>query len=417
LDRAIIFSDLYYGDWSSVVALFRGAKKRVVIQNVRKTGRKAEETGLFELLSAASCTVLDKRLLFYTGFGDLAALDLKTRRIDYLSNKNDGIDTRSVFQIQGKLYRLDNCSAKITEIASGAELYLTEAEESSAHVRFAETYDSFLFVLYGDGLFFGNIDVTNKSYRFLNLQKKLEDFIILKKTDCSFIYGGRHENKIYIQENTNGYMLCYELEQDKWEAYRLPAEAGRIQHMACREDMIFLLNYKNEVYRWFPREKRVRLIWRADVYRDVKQYFGRIHICKDRLILLPWLNGSDIVLLDYQRGQSVLYKDYPEDFSYSFNDLYKYVTYTETEQTVYYPMRSSNYFLCISKTGGTLNWIKPILPGKEIVLNKFKSSCLKKWIQAEMIPLNEYMDMVNQQEADEVDDCCVGEKIWKGIKG
>ncbi len=417
LDRAIILSDLYYGDWSSVVPLVKKAKKISIIQNVRKTVQKTAENKLYEMLSASSCAVLDKKLLFYTRLGDLAELNLETGKLDYIPNKTDDLDTRSVFQIENKFYRLDNESAKITDIASGVEFYLEEAAESSAHIRFAEKYNSFLYVLYGDGLLFLEIDVNNKSYRHMNLKKKLEDSADLKKVDCSFRYGGLHENKIYIQENENGYILCYELDADRWEIYRPPSKIGSIQHIACKGDMIFLLNYKNEIYRWFPQDERIELIWSSEQYQNTKQYFGRIHICKDRLILLPWRNGSDIVFLDYKKGRADLYEDYPKGFGYVLNDLYKYVIYTETEQAVYYPMRSSNYFLCISKETGTLNWIKPIMPDKELVLKKFKSSCSKKRIQTEIAPLNDYISAVNKGEGKDKKDPCVGEKIWREIKG
>ncbi len=373
-------------------------------------------TELLGMFASSACMVQDGRMFFYTKYGDLVTLDLLSGKMDYADSRSSSVDARSIFWIDHRLYRLDQRQKKIIEIDGGRQISLAEVQACGAFIQFAEKYHSYIYVLYGNGSFFLDIDVSNADYHYMNLKKQLLHTENFERESSHFSYSGLHENRIYMFQKRGGYLLCYDLDRKKLKKCRMPAELGDCRHIAVKGDILFVLNCKNEVYRWDYKNGGLKLVWRLRQDQQMR-CFGRIHFCGDKLVLLPFLDGKDIIFIDPETGQSVLYDHYPEDFGYIMPDQYKYVQYADTAQTVYYPMRSSCYFLMISKTEGTLKWLKPKMPCTEQIIERFHNSYKRLAVHDESVPIEEYLSIaVSQNKLKAMPAGSIGKNIWNTLK-
>lgn len=368
-------------------------------------------------LATSSCEVDDDVMYFYTKFGDFVSLNLSDGKMKFKNDKGNGINTRSVFKIDGRLYRIDNGAEKIIEIDTGREIGLIEAKNCGAHIQFAEKYNSNVSILYGNGMLFYDIDVKEGNYCYKDLRNELSELGALVKGCCNFCYSGLHGKKIYIFQKQGGYMLCYDLQQDVLEKYKLPAELGDCQHIAVEEDTIYVLNRRNEIYQWKNKNSHIELVWKSKRYEDVEQYFGRIHLLGGKFIVLPWLDGEDIVIVDHKKGQDTVYEGYPKGFGYIMGDQYKYVLYAQTEKEIFYPMRSSSYVLNISKSTGEIRWIMPVLPREEKLIDLAKNSYMELEMHHEVLTLDEYLSIILHEKAiNNQKNSNMGADIWRAMK-
>lgn len=159
---------------------------------------------------------------------------------------------------------------------------------------------------------------------------------------------------------SDGYLVSFDMETDRYVTYALPIDA-----MACRcmqwngENLYFLLN-SNKIYSWKKNAKKAECIWDAGEYLNKEGYFNFLQVCSNTIVLLPCF-GDDVVLVDKISGEAHRYNGYPEDFKYICNSKQsKYGMGHEIFGSNIHPLRE-NYLMSIDAEAG-IGWIKPTSP-------------------------------------------------------
>ena len=114
---------------------------------------------------------------------------------------------------------------------------------------------------------------------------------------------------------------------------------------------------------------------------------------RDKIFLLPD-QGSDIFYI--YNGKLEKYYDYPSDFTFIGDvNWSKYVAPVETNECVYYPMRSCNYLMIILKNESSIEWKR--VEGDEFIEHEMVKIFVEENIIEERdLSLKEYLNAIKK---------------------
>lgn len=376
-----------------------------------------DDMRLLRHLRAYAGDALNDVFYFYSAYGGLLRMDLKDGQMEYLNSPSifsESTDSLCFFLVRNcdKIYQMNSHSGEIVGFDHNVHCSLKEMGEVDSAPLFVQSFGPYIYCLLNNGMLFTDIDVGTGEYTFVDWRK-----IFSKKSETYPIsYGGLHGDKIFAFSWDRRDVVIYEMKQAEQKRYHFPEDIGMCKHIAPKDNGIFVLNENNQIYYWEPQNGHANKIW-DEVHFSTeeikKDSCGRIHLCGNKLVILPSRNGEDIRILDVASGVTDTYRDYPDDFQYMMGDPYKFVRYVETETEIIYPMRSANYVLKIDRRTGKLYWVRPRLPKEEDILAHFRPN--KSNVYEEMFPLKSYPMLVkgNGMHCLRME---TGEKIWNFLK-
>lgn len=163
---------------------------------------------------------------------------------------------------------------------------------------------------------------------------------------------------------------CYDLASGEMRIYELKRKIVDCVDMVFADENIYILSRWGIIYICNPHELKVDEMKILETeYIGRKSMYGKMIYAGNKLIILPALT-DDIKIIDVLTDNVETYHDYPGDFLY-YNmeymaDWSKYAGLCEDDNYYYCAMRMENYLLKISKCDGTLSWVKPNVPSKEV---------------------------------------------------
>lgn len=365
----------------------------------------------YKYLQAYSCAVRNSKMYFYTKGHELIQIDLETYDTRFVNEdfteKNNNI-VHSVFCVSDRLYYINRTGEMLVEAKTGKSFPLLQEKNEKVYVFFAVQDAEYIYILYSNGMLFSKIDVNNERFEVANLDRDLH----IAGTDAASVdYVGLHNDKIFVFQKSENQMLCYDLKGCSSEVILLPDILGKCMHIAVEKDRIIVLNQESKIYSWNTRGGDIRLLYSFDAKEPVLRSYNRMHIFKDKVILLPGLMGNDILILDKDYHSREIYAEYPKGFAYNMGDSYKYVRYAETESEILYPMRSANYILIISKETGDMRWIQPDIKSVQKMMAEYQRTCAPVIFMPEDMISFKAESMKNAIK----DRNTIGKQIWKQV--
>lgn len=362
----------------------------------------------YKSLQSFSCIARDGKLISSVKYHEFVQMDLKTGIMQYIDNYyKEDINIKgavhSFFSMPDDLYYIDGNGRQIAALGKGKRIPLLESKQEIS-VMFAGKWNEKIVVMYSNGFVFSEIDVMKGTYSFFDLGPAL-----LKKdtNEIDADYIGLDEGVIIIFKRGENRLVCLDIGSNRMTECHYPKELKQVFHTVYREKKIFVLNTDGEIYLWDFKKNTAELMWKS---RESGQslHYGRIHFFKDKVILLPSLRGKDILVFDINFDHETRYDNYSKGFSYNMQDQYKYIRYTESEDEIIYPMRSSYYVMTMNKDSGEINWIQP---DRENICDMYKAF-IKRHKELYLPEGNIEFDFVDT-DVEIKRRLTVGEKIWR----
>lgn len=429
LDRAIVLSDSYYGDGSSVVQLFRQVGKPVMWQNVnvqRGTCCSKENIEPEEIITTEGI-IIDNYIYFIANcvlIGAVMKIDMRTWKVSYVNDianyYPDMVSRIGAMVRDGNIVyclRLDGRMIAVFDLSSNTCDYIdTEfTGESWGNFVAFEKYKDFLYLFSSSNYFVIKIDIKRKSVDRIYFTGKGE-------TDCCYHDGKKISFSIaclvddsvwLFQENENE-VISYNMNNDTWKSYCILKESRGCHFAVYQESSFFLVDNANRVFQWNPYNQEIMKLWENELYLNKKCYFRNLVVTEKNITLLPCF-GDEIIIIDRKSFDENVYDKYPEEFKYMASiDSAKFVNGCEDEDCFYYLTFSANHILCINKADGKIKWFKPELPTKKEKC--FFAGSNYEIFTEEMIDLKNYMYNISSNVKNNIFfKQQIGKKIWDDI--
>lgn len=321
LHRAIAWSDAYYGDWSSLVAMYQAAEKPIAIQDA-DTGSAFSELG-FRFPLALS--VLGNSLYYFMYQRNaLLALDLDTYTARYVcSVPNESIFGRDVLYnysevIDGKLYLppffgndlvIYDCVTNSCQIA-GLELQEQYIVENTGKFYGILQHNGLLFLLpYKYPAIIAHDIKTGKTVHCLDLK------IVFPELQGTAVYGYFHKyewldsSRILLPVGQSNTVLEFNLDDYTYVIHKIGKVALKLGYIAKHnEDYWIVPLNKPKLFKWnysanITEEFSVFPISSDKNFLSSEVYFSRNQIVKYKSYLYLFPDQANMVCrLDMENG-------------------------------------------------------------------------------------------------------------------
>lgn len=310
VDRAIVLSDAYYGDGSSVVQLYRQTGKPVMIQNAdcMEAAWNALHT-TYKLVEGQG-----KTWFFAAFFNGLFTVDLKSGEVEWkgkIAGEND--ETRHLYRFylmrDGKLYFAPTNAKRIAVydvVRNECQTYALDMEGYKKNGNYASV------VSYQNDLIFIGVCRTNRICRFCIRTGEITDIgtEVLKRTEVGEfeeLYGREtciRENILYIPLLKGGNALRINLRTGDGELIKLAEEDDVSFSMAiCMQsnDTVWFVGNKGYIVQWNEREKKKDMIRFAG---PITEKFIAYKLEENKLYLFSVSCGGSGRCIDIPDGKS-----------------------------------------------------------------------------------------------------------------
>ncbi len=429
LDRAIVLSDAYYGDGSSVAQLFRQVAKPVMWQNVNVQWVECcsmENIEPEEIITTEG-VIIDNYIYFIANcvlIGAVMKIDMRTWKVSYvkdIANYYPDVVSRigSMVRDGNIVYclRLDGRMISVFDLSNKTCDYIdTEfrGENWGSFVAF-EKYKEFLYLFSSSNYFAIKIDIKRKSVDKIYFTDKYGiDYHDHEKKIVSFSVACLVDDSVWLFQENENEVISYNMNNNTWKSYYILKESQGCHFAVYQESSFFLLDNANRVFQWNPYNQEITKLWENELYLNKKCNFRNLVVTEMNIILLPCF-GDEIIIIDRKSSDENIYDKYPEEFRYMASmDSAKFVNGCEDKDYFYYLTFSANHILCINKSDGKIKWIKPELPTKKEKC--FFAGSNYEIFTEEMIDLKNYMYNVAPNVKNNI--FCeqqIGKKIWDDI--
>ncbi len=293
----------------------------------------------FEMIQTYSCFLVEDHLFFATVLNEFVKMNVFDGRIEILSEiKADTSSINTVFYVQKNFYFIENYKNEIKGINGETVISFDEIPEKPDFVCFAKQFDEKIFILFGDGYFFYDVDLKNGKYKCI---KKSNFLSFVTSNERGFFYISKEKKLVFSFYSGEQELVLEDID-----------DANRIVDVFLTES--------NEVYYlfeggivWIKKDKTRKPIVEGDF-----SGYRHLHIVNDRIILIPKEQKLKILSISLEENSNFI-ELYPKEFEESFTEEYYYVRSIDIDNRIIYPMRGMNYFTLIDKNSGEVSFISP----------------------------------------------------------
>lgn len=318
MDRAVVLSDAYYGDQSSVVQVYQQTGKSVMIQNVDVQYCH----GRFPI--SFDCTYQEGNDIWFVGINDnsLWNMDLSTKKITYVEViPTDGEDTYRMntrcIKNQNNIVCLPDRDDKIVIYDTDTGNFKNCKINVSAKQRL--------------GIYNGwkrNGVVWCVSY-FLQQIIKINLYTMTIEgaynvfKDASLLMGyeaAMSNGNIYCISRNDTVISKFNIETEDAEYYKLPINEKGLNTIAADGDIFYMTGYKKAIYIWDQKMNQIRTLDNfpeqytvcknqqemENGYCDVPIFYRSI-VTENCVLLLPWnfpeAKSNGLILYDKRKQE------------------------------------------------------------------------------------------------------------------
>lgn len=200
LDRAVLLSDAYYGDSSSVVQVYKQTGNPIMLQNVTvKKGLEKEVTNRSRILVEDAIVYGYEVWSYSLKFNYLIATDMETKQVTFCQKvpyENQGKERlfASMKEVDGKIYLIPFYAKKMLvfdiEKKEFGEIKIDETVFKNAkngpYFMGVESYENYLYIFPAHCRVILRLDTTTSQIEYIaGWEQKIED-IIFEKNDGYF---------------------------------------------------------------------------------------------------------------------------------------------------------------------------------------------------------------------------------------
>lgn len=272
LHRAIAISDAYYGDWSSVVQLYKAVKKPVFYENILKKNRES-----IKFLPDAPCVKNDIIWFMQLDSNKLIKMDRTTYEVEEIIN----IPYESAFQYRFYNHHIIDCGNKLLlllEKSKNLYEYDIELHKFNTHPL-------------GNGIF------------------RLHSRLIIEKD----------EKILFFPYNSN-IVWEYEIQSHAWcEKIHIGCQSVKVGecHEIIDGNLYMADNGSNIVYKY---ELEKNLCTEIKVGNDNSKYWGIKQL--GEYFVLPHIDKKVITLWNENSGEVIDLVDFPKQYTYLNESAY-----------------------------------------------------------------------------------------------
>lgn len=360
MDRAVVLSDAYYGDSSSVVQVYQKTGKLVMIQDCNQI--KNNEKPWCRLLFDGGVVLENKIWCTHTVDSCIYTIDINTAEIDYVDriveNKTGKRHFFGIVENANRLYLMPgilNLFAEYNPHTKEKKLYPYDNKKAS-NGFYGST------VIHGQQLYM--FPLREKCILRFNMQTGKQSFIELPEvaqedkiefnkkgyfTKRNIIYNGQvilpcaYQNKI----------LFFDLETERCTWKQINSNSKGFIDITKQGDEVFLLSQDMELYR-----SNIVLSGEIEKVMKLQEKYLFLIAAHNRCLLIP-AYSSEIAVLN-TADKKITYLEYPENIRFEMSlinrGLNNYTDIIESEDKMFLVPKVSNMLLSIDKSTGNIEY-------------------------------------------------------------
>lgn len=362
---------------------------------MRNSGEEKKYLALYE---SVSCVAVEKRIYFYTRYGDLMEMDLSDGQLKYCGSLEiaEEIYVAKTMYFKGEVYGLILETGSICKGICQNWISLKEAKDvdhSRVWIRL-ECFDGAVAsFLYSNGMYFYNIDLAKRTYEYKRLDVAKGD--IRSATE----YNGKlycvlceiKKNSGKIIRDGQSVLGIYDLRDWTYEEYTLGMNIGVVCHFKIYGTEVVMLNEKNQVWLMNLLNHSIEKVWEYN--SDTQLFYVWVFRINGKYILIPQSKEGKVISYDKSKNIEEII-EYPEKCQFLMRSRYVASEIEETIDEVYMSARGLEYVLKISKRDGIIEWIKLKRPEKEAILKSIKNKIHWLTRQEGLLCLEEYIELI-----------------------
>ena len=327
-----------------------------------------------EKLQCYSCVNVGEEIVFPTLLNQVTTMSFVDGHIKRVVHSN--IDNKksiySIFYINEAFYFLENDRNIIVDDANTCCVKFKENTNNVSYLFFAKQYGQLLYVLYGDGNLFTDINASDGTYVFVHISG-IDIFVSV--CEEGFAYYDKHKILRFFSFKT------------------LDSEMLTANNIDLTNVSGFLKKNDNSYYLMNDRlviSSDKEIVKQIEI--DNLEEYKHIHLINDKLYLIPNDVRNEVIIISKEKKEyRITNCPYPNDLMEYKSENYQFIRSMETEKCILYPMRGINYFLAIIEGENTVRWIKPIIDKQKIAMMR------KGWgekFKEGIIGLDDFLEVV-----------------------
>lgn len=355
MDRAVVLSDAYYGDGSSVVWLYQKTGKPVMVQNVFSLHRESISLAMYNMVEY-------KGEWWFFAFKDscIYRMDKNTFEINRIVKIPLDKSTNGIMPQYGKIYICDEKVFLMPWFTNRIVVYDINQKE----IRYIEYgQKSNRGEVFWDGVRLGNylilipcayeyilkIDLTTEKIFYIELEMGRN----IPKEKRNYAWGSIYidKSKIYFTNLLDNKIIQVELEDDSQQVYECRYLENGGAGICGDEKAVWIIPLKTEKILCWDRKKKELRIYDAfpEGYEAGDWSFGRVALCNRHLYLLPRDANMCIAVNTENGGMRNLVFEGRENDSKDFYSKYmRFSSIWENGENIYIMNTNSGKAYCVN---------------------------------------------------------------------
>ncbi len=350
LDRAVVVSDAYYGDGSSVVHLYRKTEKPILIQEVT-TIKRDDCANACLLGKGAEIDIENRELWLVTNFtATLLKVDLKNSTVvksypipidrienyDFQDIKKVGNDLYIAPYNAEHLYRFSIIDEKFVKI----DLDLTEQEKTVKRKFRKILYAENGIYLIGFGLMLVlKLDLQSQTFKRIEGIASGSSFFA---NDCVAI-----EDDIYIPYFQENKVLHIFAADDSWKEITIPNHKSTGFGTIAKTERGFMLTDLADNQIMYNCKEQDMVYQELQMLSKEHLQYEKVYCYRDKEYFFP-LRESTVWRLDQQGNKKVLGYEYPEDHRFGTDYYTKFEMIELSGNRIYFQARTNGEVFVIN---------------------------------------------------------------------
>lgn len=303
LNRAIAISDAYYGDWSSVVQLYKAAGKPVLYENDKILNRCRELS-----YHVMDFVVVDRNVWFLSStINILFSMNLDTFELTEIikipyGNISDQYASSCIAKVEHYLVLIPGCGKWIIRFDLDERKFDgVQIGDRTVSIKFGaySVYHGYIYMLPAFENRIIKYDVIhNRIICEKEIREKKNTLFLENNMDTFASY-------IYAVESGGAFIYKYNMEDDSYKKIRIPGEDIHLSGIKKIRDLFLLiLSNQNEILLWDEKENRTWKLegipqWYPVKYRpygDFVEYEEDVYLFPEQADRAVKINTGQMVL-------------------------------------------------------------------------------------------------------------------------
>lgn len=291
MDRAVVLSDAYYGDYSSVVRIYQETRKPIMIQTVDPT----EDNDANELLDELTdCMIINEKICWYNR--DSIILHDKKYEENEVFIWAYTEETIAACEVGGKIYFAPMTGKKIRvlDLYSRQMDYMEVPDDEDSNIcnKFyqAKPYHDSIYFFPGKYPYVLEYDIHENvinryAFRLAQMGKSKGDFLFC---ESSYVY----DNKVFLASTSNGIICSFDMETKQIKYYSIADNHG-FTTICGFEDTLYLADTEGNILKCsaYSHEKSC-----IKIFGNEKMRFRKSICWNDRIMMFAEETEECIVI-------------------------------------------------------------------------------------------------------------------------